>query len=448
MGSDPTIDPATNLLYQKLAVGFSTLLISLVFGLLPYRMSRTTINASRDDELKLNLTTDTNGEECALNTNGSRPHYDEDPTMLPKWLSLATSFGGGVFLGAAMLHLLPDASLMLDEDGFPRANLLCTLGFMMVLALEDVMPHASGANKRDAESASSSVALVAALSFHSLFDGLAIGSVTSLTQLKAVSIAILAHKPISAFALGSVLVCKRMVMTQNKLQLEIGEFEPSSTLETSHREMKRRQSPSRRSMAYYYFKYAHDECESETCPKKECVCNDLMRWGNGVVGVTNTSEGTDVDDVRGFSSFQGYGSCESTAMPSRRQSKDVPIPVILYVIFFSTTSLMGTAIGAFALKYIENSQVAQNYDISSSGSAPSLGSIVAAVCQSLAAGSFLYAATMEALVKERGEHHRHHYHKHHEHQHETNHHGIKRTNRVVAALTGVIAMSAIKMLEA
>jgi hypothetical protein len=233
-----------------------------------------------------------------------------------------------------------------------------------------------------------------------------------------------------------------MVMSQTKLQLEIAEFEPSLTVETSQTKMDRRQSPSSRSMAYYYFKYAHDECESEPCPKKECLCNDLMRWGNGIVGLTDTSEGTDAEDIRDFSSCQGYGSCESNTELSRMQSKDVPIPVVVYIIFFSTTSLMGTAIGAFALKFIEN------YDLTSSGSAPPLGSLVAAVCQSLAAGSFLYAATMEALVKERGEHHRHHYHNHHEHQHETNHHGIQRTNRVVAALAGVIAMSAIKMLEA
>ncbi|KAL3798982.1 hypothetical protein HJC23_005121 [Cyclotella cryptica] len=448
MGTDPTIDPTTNLLYQKLAVGFSTLVISLAFGLLPYHLSRPTTITSRENEFTHIARTTAKGEKYAHNNNGSHSHHEEDPTMLPKWLSLATSFGGGVFLGAALLHLLPDASDILDGDGFPRANLLCSLGFMMVLALEDVMPHASEANERDAKSTSSSVALVAALSFHSLFDGLAIGSVTSSTQLKAVSIAILAHKPISAFALGSVLVCKRMVMSQSKLQLEIGELEQSLTLETPQRKMKRRQSPSRRSMAYYYFKYAHDECESETCPKKECVCNDLMRWGNGIVGAAPyTYGGTEVEDIRDMSSCDGYGSCEGTMELSRIQPQNVPIPVIFYIVFFSTTSLVGTAIGAFALKYIEDSEVARNYEISSSSSAPQLGSIVAAVCQSVAAGSFVYAATMEALVKERGEHHRHHFHNHHEHQHEHDHHGIQRTNRVVAALAGVIAMSAIKMLE-
>jgi zinc transporter ZupT len=197
----------TGLLYQKLAVGISTLVISLIFGLLPYHLSRTKDIISDYEKDSKICCSSSNGDNFAAATT------IQDPTMPPKWLSLATSFGGGVFLGAAMLHLLPESSEVLD-DNFPFANLLCSVGFLMVLALEEIMPHHS-------TESSSTLALVSALSFHSLFDGLAIGSTTSNGQLKAVSIAILAHKPISAFALGSILVCKQLALSQPTKSIEI-----------------------------------------------------------------------------------------------------------------------------------------------------------------------------------------------------------------------------------
>ena len=48
--------------------------------------------------------------------------------------------------------------------------------------------------------------LVVALSFHAIFDGLAVGTTTSRTAAHAVATAVLLHKPIAAFALGSLLI--------------------------------------------------------------------------------------------------------------------------------------------------------------------------------------------------------------------------------------------------
>jgi hypothetical protein len=95
MMEDPSSTAETNLLYQKLVVGFSSLLISLLFGLLPYHLSQT--SSITKEELSSSKSAESH------NTHG---HNEDDPTMLPSWLSLATSFGGGVFLGAALLHLL------------------------------------------------------------------------------------------------------------------------------------------------------------------------------------------------------------------------------------------------------------------------------------------------------------------------------------------------------
>lgn len=424
---------AAHLLYQKLAIGLSTILISLVFGLLPYRLSRTREEASADYETG----------SCCSQDDGKAI---EDPTMPPKWLSWATSFGGGVFLGAALLHLLPEASEILDGD-FPRANLLCSLGFLMVLGLEEIMPHAESTQNTNE---SSSLALVAALSFHSLFDGLAIGSTTSNGQLKAVSIAILAHKPISAFSLGSILVCKKLVSSQPAKAVE---FTKNAAPELEHnvlqdrpdaiidrRKSMRRLSSSRRSMAYYYFKYAQDDCEdTASCSRKECVCKDLLLFNE------NGSTVPQPESAMGMTTLNGdYGSIPVDVQPGQNQSNNFPIVMIIYIIFFSVTSFIGTIIGALGLQYIESSQLGQK---STTTSPNALGAIVATTFQSLAAGSFLYAATMEALVKERGDHHKHHYH-HHEGHDEGGHQVMVRTNRVGAALVGVAAMASIRTLEA
>jgi hypothetical protein len=100
-------------------------------------------------------------------------------------------------------------------------------------------------------------------------------------------------------------------------------------------------------------------------------------------------------------------------------------------------------IGAVGFAMLQHTEVESVSSVSSPY--PSVGSIFAATFQSLAAGTFLYAATMEALKKESSNHHRHHYHHHHD---DSQHQTIRQTNRVVAASFGVLAMAAIKMLEA
>jgi zinc transporter ZupT len=444
------------LLHQKLAVGISTLVISLIFGLLPYHLSRTKDDNTPPDDNDPKICCSSN-ENCAATNNNNQ----QDPTMPPKWLSLATSFGGGVFLGAAMLHLLPEASEILD-DNFPIANLLCSIGFLMVLALEEMMPNATTTESRsnqNSDNSSSSLALVAALSFHSLFDGLAIGSATSNGQLKAVSIAILAHKPISAFALGSILVCKRIVLSQPTKSIEVGENDlavelnqcmPQDRLDNSNTEKRsftRRLSSSRRSMAYYYFKYAHDECDDTSCSNKECVCSNLLQMDEN--GSTVPQPESIVNATPPNGSYGTYYQQAQIISSKQIKSQDTPTTIIICIVFFSTTSLLGTIIGAFGLQYINHHPyIGQEYN--SSSSTPPLEEIVAATCQSVAAGSFLYAATMEALVKERGDHHRHHFHNHHDDDTDKehgSHQSIVRTNRVVAATVGVVAMAFIRLLE-
>jgi zinc transporter ZupT len=535
-----------DLLYEKLVVGFTCLIVSLLFGLLPSYLSnkntkgvvcRTKLQdsessavdiiSSRLDNDETNggaatatsegssrcgtcgNNTDHDGEsDCVVsgrcNTNTTNNHYgsmngedntiggvcegeniistdgEDDPTMLPRWLSLATSFGGGVFLGAAFLHLLPEASDILDgqfpsissllsgtSDGthdFPRANLLCCLGFLLVLGLEEWMPSESVGKSNK----SSSIALVAALSCHSLFDGLAIGAVTTITQLNAVSIAILAHKPISSFALGSILLGKRLSAGDEVIDEDAtNDYEPlarkeeSATLPTQRRQScesasfetlngqadnlfgKRRESDvPRRISAHYYFKYAHNDCDL-TCNKDECMCNDWDKNQCGDAGTRTSSSLT----AGSYQAQQVDPSAIKTRTTARRswlhRIRSIPVSTFLYITSFALSGLVGTMIGAVGFAMLQHTEVESVSSVSSPY--PSVGSIFAATFQSLAAGTFLYAATMEALKKESSNHHRHHYHHHHD---DSQHQTIRQTNRVVAASFGVLAMAAIKMLEA
>ena len=186
-------------------------------------------------------------------------------------LSQATAFSGGVFLGAAFLHLLSeaaDAQFWKTHTGsFPTPYLLCITGFLLVMAFEEIVaaqclraigvgqPNDATAGASDAPLLNSSApgtgtgvelelggsayvehsgrcsskchhnqradvrdngahtspsqmgtVLVVALSFHAIFDGLAVGTTTSRTAAHAVATAVLLHKPIAAFALGSLLI--------------------------------------------------------------------------------------------------------------------------------------------------------------------------------------------------------------------------------------------------
>jgi hypothetical protein len=55
-------------------------------------------------------------------------------------LSQATVFGGGVFLGAAFMHLLSEASETMSEQKieFPLAELLACVGFLAIFAFEEI----------------------------------------------------------------------------------------------------------------------------------------------------------------------------------------------------------------------------------------------------------------------------------------------------------------------
>lgn len=129
--------------------------------------------------------------------------------------SLGNAFAGGVFLGAGLIHMLPDAQAgfaALDPDSdYPWFAVLCIAGFLAVLWLERVLfrqGHQDG-SQFSAGSASRGVLfpylLMLTLSIHSVITGIALGTEARITQAFVILLAVLAHKGTAAFALRTSL---------------------------------------------------------------------------------------------------------------------------------------------------------------------------------------------------------------------------------------------------
>jgi len=167
-------------------------------------------------------------------------------------LRIGSAFGGGVFIGAGFIHLLPDASATLDaDDGYPLASLISSSTAVIILLVEALATVSQPATtpsrpltvtdplvfQRDADaplvealefpsesplwaeygSADTAAAfaqpwttatLFLGLSFHSLLAGLSLGVLDD--DVTSVFVAIVAHKSVAAFALGASMIRCRL----------------------------------------------------------------------------------------------------------------------------------------------------------------------------------------------------------------------------------------------
>lgn len=122
------------------------------------------------------------------------------------WLHLGDSFAGGVFLSAALLHLLPDANnqfreILSQDNSYPFAYLICIAAFICLLIMERGISAYDKSRKVKNKNLSSFL-LVLLLSIHSLAEGAAIGASNNLIETSMIFFAVIAHKGSESFALA------------------------------------------------------------------------------------------------------------------------------------------------------------------------------------------------------------------------------------------------------
>lgn len=143
--------------------------------------------------------------------------------LLSKWLSgfgrrdllfsLGNAFAGGVFLGAGLIHMLPDAQAgfrALTGSDYPWFAIVCCCGFLLILFLEKVLLHHRHGHE-DASALATDLSvypyvLLVVLSIHSVITGIALGTEGRIAQAVVILIAVLAHKGTAAFALAVSLI--------------------------------------------------------------------------------------------------------------------------------------------------------------------------------------------------------------------------------------------------
>src|SRR3989338_6375401 len=124
-------------------------------------------------------------------------------------LTIGDAFASGVFLSAALFHMLPAAEAgfraTLPAISFPYANLLCAIAFVIILFLERGVGHFHHTHDAASDSARMPVTpyvLVLVLSIHALIEGIALGINATVTSALIIFSAIVAHKGSESFALA------------------------------------------------------------------------------------------------------------------------------------------------------------------------------------------------------------------------------------------------------
>lgn len=123
--------------------------------------------------------------------------------------SLGNAFAGGIFLGAGLIHMLPDAQNdfagFAGQTAFPWVFLICAAGFLLVLFLEKILTFHHDAIAAADNGPGRTIypyVLTLVLSVHSIIAGIALGSEKAMGMAVVILIAVLAHKGSAAFALG------------------------------------------------------------------------------------------------------------------------------------------------------------------------------------------------------------------------------------------------------
>lgn len=125
-------------------------------------------------------------------------------------LGWGNAFSGGIFLGAGLIHLLPDAledfASFAGGTDYPCMYVTAACGYLLVLLLGKVAVrvHESEALAESSQGKGGvyPYLLTLVLSVHSLIAGTALGVEDTLSLALVILLAVVAHKGSAAFALG------------------------------------------------------------------------------------------------------------------------------------------------------------------------------------------------------------------------------------------------------
>jgi zinc transporter 1/2/3 len=127
------------------------------------------------------------------------------------FLELGDAFASGIFLGAALFHMLPEAAQSFYETlgpiQYPLAEFFCAGGFLLLLFFERL---SGNSHHSTTQTVPYIIALI--IIIHSLIEGAALGINTTLATASIIFLAIIAHKGSESFALA-------IVLNQTKLSL-------------------------------------------------------------------------------------------------------------------------------------------------------------------------------------------------------------------------------------
>jgi len=150
---------------------------------------------------------------------GAIPLRGRAGSQTGRLLGWGNGFAAGVFLGAGLIHMLPDAYAAVAALGWAAAwpSGFAALAFLGLLLVEHVLlpehaheqvhePAAERFDHAPERGAVTPYTVLAALSVHSLLAGLALGATPEVNRALVIFLAILAHKSTAGFALGVSLL--------------------------------------------------------------------------------------------------------------------------------------------------------------------------------------------------------------------------------------------------
>ncbi|VVC76731.1 hypothetical protein AQUSIP_20560 [Aquicella siphonis] len=121
-------------------------------------------------------------------------------------VELGEALASGIFLGAALFHMLPDAielfGRLYDNLTYPLPEAIAVLGYLLMLLLERFSSGSMITSSRNAVPYVLAIVLI----IHALTEGAALGIGSTLPETLMLFIAIIAHKGSESFALCVTLL--------------------------------------------------------------------------------------------------------------------------------------------------------------------------------------------------------------------------------------------------